>query len=364
MRKANTDRRIQIEKSLVNTIQAHGVAGLFIDPENVLESLSSSQSRTSPLRGTAFHHNHLPDETFETIVRSLAEGVGVTATARIQNVDTKTVLLALAKAAEQAKRVSLSLLMNVRVAECQLDEMWSFVGKKEKNLDPVEKLQRSFGDAWIWIAFDAINKIVLAYIIGKRTLPHAVSLLEEVKRITIRMPDLFSSDQLDQYTNAILQVYGKIEYPTRKPGPGRPPNPRLIPPQDLLYVQVVKLYKRYRVVKVTQKVVFGDPDKINAILAASPVSSKINTSYVERNNGTIRHMNARCVRKTFCFSKCQENHDRQLALSLSYYHLCRPHKTLTKRYGRPTTPFMAASFTDHVWSMGELLSFKTKKRYT
>lgn len=364
MRKANMDRRIHIEKSIMNTIQAHGIAGLFIDPENVFESLSSSQSRTSPRRGTAFHHNHLSDETFETIATSLAEGVGVAATARIQNVDKKTVLLVLAKAGEQAKKVSRSLLMNVRVTECQLDEMWSFVGKKEKNLDPVEKLQRSLGDAWIWIAFDAINKIVLAYIIGKRTLPHAISLLEEVKRITIRMPDLFSSDQLDQYTNAILQVYGKIEYPTRKPGPGRPPNPRLVPPEDLLYVQVVKQYKRYRVVKVTQKIVFGDPDKINEILAASPVSSKINTSYVERNNGTIRHMDARCVRKTFCFSKCQENHERQLALSLSYYHLCRPHKTLTKRYSRPTTPFMAANLIDHVWSMGELLSFKIKKPCT
>jgi len=156
------DRRIHIEKSLVNTIQAHGVAGLFIDPENVLEFLSSSQSRTSPRRGTAFHHNHLPDEDFETITKSLAEGVGVAATARIQNVDKKTVLLVLAKAGEQAKRVSRSLLMNVRVTECQLDEMWSFVGKKEKNLDSVEKLQRSLGDAWIWIAFDAINKYLFS----------------------------------------------------------------------------------------------------------------------------------------------------------------------------------------------------------
>lgn len=364
MRKANMDRRIHIEKSIMNTFEAHGIAGLFIDPENVLESFSSSRSRISPQRDTAFHHNHLTDEAFETIARSLAEGVSVTSTARIQKVDKKTVLLVLYKAGEQTKRVSSSLLINLRVSECQLDEMWSFIGKKEKNLDPIEKLQRSLGDAWIWIAFDAINKIVLAYIIGKRTLPHAVSLLEEVKRIIIGMPDLFSSDQLDQYTNALLRVYGKVIYPTRKPGPGRPPNQCLVPPEDLSYVQVVKQYKRYRVVKVSRKVVFGDPEKINQILAASPVSSKINTSYVERNNGTIRHMDARCKRKTFCFSKCTKNHERQLALSLAYYHLCRPHKTLTKRYGQPTTPFMAANLTDHVWSMGELLGFKDKKPYS
>jgi IS1 family transposase len=364
MRKANMDRRIHIEKSLMNTLEAHGIAGLFIDPESVLDSLSSSQSRISPRRGTAFHHNHLSDEAFETIARSLAEGVCVAVTARIQNVDKKTVLLVLNKAGEQAKRVTRSYLMNVRVSECQLDEMWSFVGKKEKNLDPFEKVQRSLGDAWIWIAFDAINKIVLAYIIGKRTLPQAVSLLKEVKRITIGIPDLFSSDQLDQYTKALLQVYGKRVYPIRKPGPGRPPHPRLVPPEDLRYVQVVKQYKRYRVVKVTRKIVFGDPEKINEILAASPVSNKINTAYVERNNGTIRHMDTRCERKTFCFSKCIENHEYQLALSLAYYHLCRPHKTLTKRYGRLTTPFMAANLSDHIWSMNELLRFKDKKPYS
>ncbi len=358
------DRRIHINKSITNTIRAHGVAGLLIDPENVLVSLASSQSRISPRRGTAFHHAHLSQQAFETIAKSLAEGVSVAATARIQNVDKKTVLLVLAKSGEQAKRVNRSLLMNVRVTECQLDEMWSFIGKKEKNLDAVEKLQRSLGDAWIWIAFDAINKIVLSYIIGKRTLPHAVSLVEDVKRVTARVPDLFSSDQLDQYANALLQVYGEVGYPTRKPGPGRPPNPRLVPPEDLLYVQVVKHYKRYRVVKVTRKVIFGDPEKVERILAASPVSSKINTSYVERNNGTIRHMNARCVRKTFCFSKCHENHERQLALSLAYYHLCRPHKTLTKRNGRQTTPFMAANIADHVWNMGELLRFKGKNPYS
>jgi hypothetical protein len=99
---------------------------------------------------------------------------------------------------------------------------------------------------------------------------------------------------LDQYTNALLQVYGELVYPVRKPGPGRPPHPRLVPPEDLLYVQVVKQYKKYSVVKVTQKVVFGDSEKVECVLAASAVSNKINTSHVERYNGSVRHMDARC----------------------------------------------------------------------
>ena len=136
------DRRLHLDKQVMDSMQAHGVTGLFIDPENALVCLSTSQFRVSPRRGTAFHHTHLPEEAFETIAKSLAEGVSVAATARIQNVDKKTVLLVLAKAGEQAKRVSRSLLIDVKVTECQLDEMWSFVGKKEKNLDPVERLQR------------------------------------------------------------------------------------------------------------------------------------------------------------------------------------------------------------------------------
>ena len=361
-RRASMDRRFNMDEQIVNTMKSHGVAGLFIDPENTLYSLATKQARTSPRHSTAFHRSHLSEKAFETIARSLAEGVGVAATARIQYVDKKTVLLVLAKAGDHAMKVNRSLLKNVEVTECQLDEMWSFIGKKEKNLDPVEKLHKILGDAWIWIAFDAVNKITLAYNIGKRTLPYAISLIEDVKRVTKRIPDLFSSDQLDQYAKALLQVYGRTVYPTRKPGPGRPPNPRIVPSKDLNYVQVVKQYKKYRVVKVSRKVVFGDPKKIEIILAKSLVSEKINTAYVERNNGTIRHMDSRCVRKTFCFSKSKINHERQLALSLAYCHLCRPHKTLTKRHGQPTTPFMAANLTDHVWNMGELFNFKIAEK--
>jgi len=352
------DRRFKMNEKIVSTMKSHGVAGLFIDPENALYSLSLGQARTSPRHCTAFHRCHLSEDAFETIARSLAEGVGIAATARIQNVDKKTVLLVLAKAGDHAMKINDSFLKNVEVTECQLDEMWSFIGKKEKNLNPVEKLQKVLGDAWIWIAFDATNKITLAYNIGKRTLPYAISLIEDVKRVTKRIPDLFSSDQLDQYAKALLHVYGRIVYPTRKPGPGRPPNPRRLPSTDLNYVQVVKQYKKYRVVKVSRKVVFGNPQKIENILAESLVSKKINTAYVERNNGTIRHMDSRCVRKSFRFSKSKKNHERQLALTLAYCHLCRSHKTLTKRYGQPTTPFMSANITDHVWSMGELLNFK------
>jgi IS1 family transposase len=353
-RRAIFDRRLRVSEKVCSTLQAHGVAGLFLDPEQTI-LVCAPRSHPGPRTDTAFHHTHLDEKLFATIARCLTEGVGVRATARITNVDKKTILRVLRRAAKHADKISRTLLQNLVVSECQLDEMWSFIGKKEAHLEPIEKLEGILGDAWIWIAFDSAHKIVLTHVIGKRTEPHAVSLLHRLKRLTARIPDLFTSDQLDQYTQALLKVYGNSVVPPRKPGPGRPPNPRLIPPKELLYAQVVKQYKGNRLVGITRKVVFGDPQKIQKVLQRSEVSQTINTSFVERNNATIRHMDARCTRKSYRFSKCRKNHERQFELCLTYYHLCQPHKALTKRYGRPATPFMSAGLTDHVWTMEELL---------
>lgn len=357
-RKAVLNQRVRFSDDLKRRLGSHGVAGLFLDLEGSIISCHPQARRRSSRKGTALAHTHLPEAEFETISRSLAEGVGISTTNRIQGRNKRTVLRVLARSADHVSLVSRSLLRNVVVPECQLDELWSFIAKKEGHLDPLEKLSGEIGDAWIWVAFDAVHKVVLAYVVGKRTEPHAVALLEEVKRVTAFMPALFSSDQLDQYKNALLKVYGRLVTPPCKPGPGRPPNSRWVPPEDLLYVQVVKEYRANRIVKVDRRLIFGDEERLQHVLAESPVSRKINTSHVERNNATIRHLDARCNRKTYRFSKVKKNHIRQLALSLSYYHLCLPHATLTKRHGRPTTPFMAAGLTDHVWTMRELLRYR------
>lgn len=361
LRLATLDRRHFSDSWLRHKVETHGVAGLFIDPERTVVAHHQPQRhRTSVRSGTALHRTHLREQEFETIATSLAEGVGIRTTCRIQRVNEKTVLHVLDRAGNHARKVSRSILLDARVNECQLDEMWSFVGKKEKNLDILERMSSTLGDAWIWIAFDAVNKIVLAHVVGKRTLPHAIKLLQEVKRVTADMPALFASDQLDQYQKAILHVYGIWEQPCRKGKVGRMPNPRLVPPENLVYVQVVKKYEKSRISDVSRKIVFGTPEQVERILADSAASKKINTSHIERNNGTVRHIDSRCVRKTYRFSKIMKNHKLQLQLSMAYYHLCRPHRTLTKRHGKPTTPFMAAGFTDHIWTMRELLKFRPR----
>lgn len=351
------NKRLHIPETLLLKLRAYGVAGLFIEPEETLLSCSG-KPRTGPRRGTAFYHSHLNKTVFERVACSLAEGVGIRRTSRIMNVDKKTVGLVLTKAANHAKLIIHSLLKNITVSECQLDEMWSFVGKKENNLNLNDKILNNKGDAWIWIAIDPVNKVILSYLVGKRTTEYAISLIEDVKRITLKKPGIFISDQLDQYPKALLHVYGVDYLPPRKPGPGRPPKSKLIPPDDLLYAQVVKKYKKNSLESIKRKVVFGDPQKVQTVLQKSTSSNTINTSFIERFNATIRNMNARCGRKTYRFSKILLNHEKQLDLGIAYYHLCLPHRTLTGKYKEPTTPFMSMGITDHVWTIRELLETK------
>ncbi|MCI0576954.1 MAG: IS1 family transposase, partial [Chloroflexi bacterium] len=150
------------------------------------------------------------------------------------------------------------------------------------------------------------------------------------------------------------------------------PKPKLLPPANLLYAQVVKRRERGRVVEVTTKVVFGSEAAIAERVRASAVSQTINTSFVERNNLTCRQCNARLSRKVLSFSKDQAWLEKHLWLSFAYYHFVLPHASLARplptpqptrgkgslKKWQPVTPVMAAGITDHVWSMEELLSYR------
>ncbi len=138
--------------------------------------------------------------------------------------------------------------------------------------------------------------------------------------------------------------------------------PVLKAPKNLLYAQVVKRRKKGRVVEITTRVVFGTLKAVAAKLDQSPVSTAINTSFVERNNLTMRHQNRRLVRKTIAFSKKQERLVQQLHLSFAYYHFVKPHLSLRQKTKRKKkkyqerTPMMAAGITNHSWTMMELFS--------
>ncbi len=171
---------------------------------------------------------------------------------------------------------------------------------------------------------------------------------------------LMTSDDYPAYETAILQAYGETVTPPRTGRPGRPVAPHVVPPTSLNYAVVTKRREKGRVVEIGTRVVFGTTASVAAALAQSRVSRSINTAFIERENGTDRHRNARKARKTYRFSKDWRYHEAVTYLSLYSYNFCWPVRTLAvanpQGGKQKRTPAMAAGLSDHVWSMAEWLS--------
>ena len=342
------------------------------------QALCKSCGRSVSLRyGTAYLTLDADPAIFETAVRALAEGNSLRATARIVQIDKDTACDWLNRAGQHGRLVMLYLWRKLHVTESQLDELWSFIHTKEQNL-PFAKIYREpYGDAWVWVAFAPVWRLVLAFVVGKRTQESANLRLGRVASVTDDHIPFFTSDQLPAYPAALLHTYGTWYQPERKGSRGRYPEPRRVPLPGLLYAQVVKKRENGRVVAVESKVVFGSPDMIAAALATSAVSTTINTSFVERDNLTQRQSNRRLTRRTNGFSKELPWFETQLWLSLAYYHLVLPHHGLREelpipeptrgtgsaRRWRPITPAMTAGITDHVWTTTELLSYRVPAQF-
>jgi len=326
---------------------------------------------------TAYMGLEADSAIFETAVRALAEGNSLRATARIVQIDKDTACDWLDRAAQHCRLVMLYLWHKLHITECQLDELWSFVHTKERNLLYAKNYCETYGDAWVWIAFAPVWRLVLAFAIGKRNQDSANLLLDRVVYVTDDHIPFFTSDQLPEYQTALLHAYGTWYQPQRQGDRGRYPKPRRKPLPGLLYAQVVKKRKKGRVVEIDTKVIFGDSHAIAARLAASPVSETVNTSFVERDNLTQRQSNRRLTRHTNGFSKEITWFEKQLWVSLAYYHLVLPHHSLRQRLPIPeptrgtgsprrwrsVTPAMAAGITDHVWTTTELLSYRVPVQF-
>jgi len=324
----------------------------------------------SETAGTPFFRLKTPMKTVCIALNELAEGLGVRAVARIHGVEPDTVLDWLRKAGEHCERVSAYMMQELQLSQVQLDELWTFVRKKQRMLSEWEKLQSEYGDTWIWMAFDPVHKLVIAVLIGDRTEEEAVGLLERLRaRLIEGCLPLLTSDSLPHYVRAILRVFGVWIQPLRKGSRGPHPKPRQVPPEDLNYATVHKERKKGRVVSVTTRVVYGRIQDIEALLA--PLKHTINTSFVERMNLTLRHLVSRLHRKTLCFSKKRAYLRYHLHLALAYYHFVRYHSGLRVRLPQPVptrgngspkeweqnTPAMASGLTDHAWTLEELLMF-------
>ncbi len=322
--------------------------------------------------GTAYANIRTDLKVYELGAKLLAEGMSIRATARVLDIDKDTICDWVSQLGEHCAKVAAYHFRNLHITECQLDELWTFVRKKEAQLTPIEQMLSLYGDAWIWVAFAPVSKLVPAWVAGKRTLSEGRKLVKCLKnRLDGHIP-FFTSDDLPHYADALLAVYGQTIEPPRTGKQGRPRRAYKVPPDDLLYAVVCKRREGSRVVEVTTQVIYGSPERIAQVLHHSPTSNTISTYGVERNNLTIRQHARRMGRKVNAFSKEHDYLEHQLALSFGYYHFVIPHRGLRQRLSAPIptngngspkvwqqrTPAMAAGLTDHIWSMDELLSFR------
>jgi IS1 family transposase len=212
---------------------------------------------------------------------------------------------------------------NVRVKRLQCDEIWAFVGAKKKNASPEQK-QACWGDAWTWTGIDADTKLCVSYLVGLRDKGCAYEFIQDCASRIIGRPQI-TTDSLKAYPDAIEDAFGA----------------------DADYAQLHKIYgasnepeTRYSpavCIGADMKVVSGNPDP-----------EHVSTSYVERQNLTMRMHMRRFTRLTNGFSKKIENHGHMVALYFMYYNFCKVHKTLR------VTPALEAGLTDHVWTLEEL----------
>jgi len=239
----------------------------------------------------------------------------------------------------------------------QLDEKWSFVAKKQKNCAPEDQAVWFRGDQWDHVALDPDSRLVLEVVVGPRTTESAELLLEGVRgRLGGRVPELVLSDEYPVYAEVLLSVFGEQQVPPRTGKPGRPAGPRVVPPLGMCYATVHKTKEQGRVTAVEARVVFGELGE----------GERVSTSYLERQNATDRHRNARKGRKTYRFSKDWEVHEAMTCFTLFSYNFCWPVRTL-RQGDRESgyvqrTPAMVAGLTAHVWSLEEWLTLPVVQR--
>ena len=233
--------------------------------------------------GTAYAGIRTEPTIYQRGVKALAEGVSIRATGRLIDADKDTVQRWLPILGQHCGGLMNYFFRNLHLTECQLDELWTFVFKKEAHLTALEQLQEIYGDAWVWIAFSPVCKLVPAWVVGKRTLPHARRLVFRLKSTMDAQLPFFTSDELPHYADALLEVFGQWVQSPRQGVRGRFPLPHRVPPPDLCYAVVVKKRENGRVVEVSTRIVYGSQAQVDAAWAAWPVSETINTYGVERN---------------------------------------------------------------------------------
>ena len=265
------------------------------------------------------------------VLACLAEGLGIRATARVFEVEANPVLQWLVEAAEQLTAFSASLLCALHVKQLQLDELYAVLRDLKVGAigedEAIQRLERS--PAWVWTAKDPQSKLLRVIDVGTRTLEMAQRVVHQVvERLAPGCVPLCLTDGLKDYATALLTHFGQWRQPARRREKGPLPKPRWVPVPELLYAQVVKSYRRRRIVGVNYWVVFGTMQRVQQVLSAC--GRKINTAFVERLNLDIRQRVAAVGRRVNTLCQGEDGLRQQLAVYHVYYNFCLPHASLRR----------------------------------
>jgi IS1 family transposase/transposase-like protein len=315
----------------------------------------SCHEEFSERRNTALFNTKVSEAKAESIIDHLDEGCSVRATSRLTKAAKVTVARLLKTSGRHAQRFHDREVKDLRPRAIQFDEQWSFVKKKQKHCNADEAEQA--GDFWDHTAVAPDSKFIVSLGVGKRTQQQTQELLSDTPSRLRKghLPVLFS-DGYEGYEPAILEAFGR-RYTASKIGlVGRPRLDIIRWPQGLAYGQVVKSTKEKLSDGMHLKVSRGKAQLLHTLSLLG--YEKINTSSVERHNGTSRLHNQRKVRKTLAFSKSHLYHGWMSWLSVVQYNFCRAHGSLRikdERGFHHRTPAMAAGLTDRIWSTRDWL---------
>src|SRR5437773_6396834 len=286
--------------------------------------------------GTMFHGKQAAVELIVRVLACLAEGLGLRATARVFEVDAHTVLHWLVEAAEQLRAFSSYFLCDLHLEQLQLDELYAVLRDRKageiSDDEAIKRLERS--PSWVWTVMDPTSKLLVVVDVGSRTLAMAQRVVHQVTQVLAPgCVPLFLTDGFQEYRTAILAHFGSWMQPERRQDKGPRPKPRWMPLPALLYAQVVKSYRRRRIVGVTHRVVFGTRLAIEQMLARCGWT--INTAFVERLNLDIRQRVAAIGRRVNTLCQGEASLRDQLALFQVYHNFVLPHVSLRQPLPSP-----------------------------
>src|SRR5918996_2277934 len=309
----------------------------------------------SERRHTALFNTKVSEAKAESIIDPLDEGCSVRATSRLTKAAKVTVARWLKTSGRHAQRFHHQEVHDLRPRAIQFDEQWSFVKKKQKNCSPEEVHQA--GDFWDHTAIAPDSKLIVSLVVGKRTQEQTQALVSDTQSRLRKghLPALFS-DGYEGYEPSILEAFGRRYAASKTGSVGRPRRDILRWPQGLAYGQVIKSAKEQTSDGIHLRVIRRKSKLLHTLSLLG--YEKINTSSVERQNGTSRLHNQRKVRKTLGFSKSHWYHGWMSWLSVVQYNFCRTHGSLRikdERGFQHRTPAMASGLTHRIWSTREWL---------